>query len=163
MLSIYSNRDWSAEDQSYLLTAVEGIARLIHRTESINNQTASQQNWLEEVNRLNAELEQLQAEKAASQPEGLLSQSSAQMEDLLALHNESQSLIAELRLENQDLQTQVQQLQASAAANLDERSLHQIAELKDRLSIAQSTIEDLQRQQTEQPSGGALPPSRWRN
>ncbi|NMC53573.1 MAG: GAF domain-containing sensor histidine kinase [Chloroflexi bacterium] len=157
LLSIYSKRDWSAEDQSYLLTAVDGIARLIHRTESIANQTNSQQAWLEEVNRLKAELEQLQAEKAAGQPEGLLSQSSAQMEDLLALHNESQSLIAELRLENQDLQTQVQQLQATAAANLDERSLQQIAELKDRLSIAQSTIKDLQRQQTEQPSGGALP------
>jgi signal transduction histidine kinase len=154
LLSIYSERNWSAEDQSYLLTGMESIAQLMVRIESGASIESEEASLKDEIRNLKIQLEQAQTEIAARESSDINPSQSTQLQDLLAVYNESESLIGELKQENQNLQTQILQLHATATVNLDERSIQQIAELKDHLSIAQARILELESELAKQSTGG---------
>jgi len=144
LLSLYSERNWSPEDQSYLITGIESIARIIQRIENTPASDFDHQSLIEEINNLKSQLDQVKEENQAIKHMDLVQSESTQVEDLLSLNYENQKLINDLKQENQHLQDQILQLQSTTATHKDDLIQAEIYELSNLLDAAQSRINELE-------------------
>jgi signal transduction histidine kinase len=107
LLSPYSNRIWTSEDQNYLTTTIEAIVQILQRAEyqenpsgiiQIQEELTAAQSQLEqfklENERLQAEIDQRLIAAPGETPE---------MAELLAAQDEAQQLINSLQAENEKL------------------------------------------------------------
>lgn len=148
LLTPYSNREWSADEQTYLMTEAPDLVKIL-----LNGQTQPpkemEQNQ-QEVERLQTELEQIKQEyQLVLTMLDDLRQNAAdadQMEALLALQKEQQLLINNLTSENQHLLSiQAESKSAtssSRAENEMQQALREIAELESRLEDANRKLEE---------------------
>lgn len=155
LLSPYSNRPWTTEDQTYLIPAVDSILKILMKAAE-NGRAASavdREALDEELSRLRQENQRLLAEieqqRDASQP-------STDLEMVKALQKEAQDTIDMLQEENERLRG----LQAEAAHSHDatyledelHRSLEQVAHLQNALAAANMKIVALEVQPKAAPN-----------
>ncbi len=159
LLSPYSNRLWSAEDQSFLTNIATALVPIIRRGQQIatlenQNQEAVQSAAQErarvaELERKNQELlEQLEAVmKDAEQNQERAQNAGA----LLAMQEESQKIIAELQKENEELQATIQGMPAYKSPEVSHvekelrLTLEETARLQNQLAQANMRILELEK------------------
>lgn len=165
LLSPYSNRTWSADDQSYLLSSSEVIVQILQRTstqvhgeieaERVNSELQSTQiliNQLHQENQnLRVEIEQL---RQSSQP-------SSEVESLRVIQQEARETINQLQSENERLQSalgatalQEPQLNSRELEHLENElklTLEEVARLQN--ALAESNIKLINLQQQISQSG----------
>lgn len=167
LLTPYSNRDWTPEEQSYLVTAADSVVQILQRAETGGQPPA-------EVERLRADLRVSQSQmetlrKEKSETETVLEQMRAKpaepapqekdqdLESLLAVQKESQETIAALTAENERLQAALTDAGQTVPAPLRshevtqvEAELHytlqQVAHLQNALAQANMKIMELEHQ-----------------
>ncbi len=110
LLSPYSNRVWSLEDQSFLGGSTEIIVEILQLASRSRLTTAGDTPFQQELRDSHARLEALKQEnqELLAELERLkqVTQSAVDIEALIALQQESQKLIAELQEENDRLRRQ---------------------------------------------------------
>ncbi len=157
LLSPYSNRQWSQDDQTYLTSELEIIARILHR-EPPQAETTLGENLRIEVDGLRAENQKLLADVNQLR-QGILptSQPVAPEMDLtalVALQQDAQEQIASLQAENERLQAALRS-QGISVLSPDEftrleqelrSTLQEIAQLQNQLAEANARNMMLERE-----------------
>ncbi len=155
LLSPYSRRVWTGMDQTYLITAVESMVKILNRPEPEPDNTPSAevrklqsdfvdlQKQLEQASREN-DLLQTQLRLAAEQKE-----SEPALESLLTLQQESQEIINRLQVENDKLEAALSDGTQSSSDTAEELkqmeaelrlSLEEVAHLQNALAGANMKI-----------------------
>ncbi len=156
-LSPYSNRQWSQDDQTYLTSELEIIARILHR-EPPQAETTLGENLRIEVEGLRAENQKLLADINQLR-QGILPTSQPvapemDLTSLVALQQEAQEQIANLQAENERLQSALRSQGISVLSpdefsrlELELRStLQEIAQLQNQLAEANARNMMLERE-----------------
>ncbi len=167
LLSPYSRRVWTGMDQTYLITAVESIVKILNRpkpvpvdepspvVERLQVEVADLQKLLEQAGREN-DLLQTQLRLAAEQKEN-----EPEMESLLVLQQESQEVIARLQGENERLRALVDEKSESGGDLAEEYkqleselrlSLEEVAHLQNALAGANMKILTLEMETKHLPT-----------
>lgn len=114
LLSPYSNRQWNQDDQTYLSSEFEIIARILNRAQQQGEAAASPErirsdmrNELENLRRENQDLHQeinnIRSGATRAKPAGTAAPMPTDINALVALQEESQEQIAALQAENERL------------------------------------------------------------
>jgi signal transduction histidine kinase len=159
LLSPYSNRAWSAEDQEYMLASAQSLAVILQRMQQVTQQQAELEKAQEELQAAQAGAKQAQAEKEvlSTQVQTLQEMSQegfSRAESLAALvttYESTQAALAKLEARNKELELLVSQKEGESpgqgsAGEVEhlERELRQalaeVAMLKDALSSADQRI-----------------------
>jgi signal transduction histidine kinase len=141
LLSPYSNRLWTAEDQSFLANIANSIVPIIQRSQKMNRleqDTEQTRQSLEQAREHLSELEkrneellaQIENRKAAPGPDPAA---------LLAAQDESQKIIEQLQQENSELRTRSNGRGELSAEHLEDQlrsTLEEVARLQNQLSEA---------------------------
>lgn len=142
LLSPYSDRTWSAEDQAFLTNIASSLVPIIQRTQKITKLEAqsdmarAQVADLEErIRNLNGQLEAARAEAERNK--------SADIASLRAAQEESQSIIEQLQRENAELRTG-KNLPSSQAENELKATLQEMAVLQNQLAEANMQLLELE-------------------
>jgi signal transduction histidine kinase len=151
LLTPYSNREWSADEQSYLMTEAPALLKILQSS-------ASQTSRDGESDLLQGEVERLQTELTAIKQEYQLvltalddlrqgAADAGDVEALLSLQKDQQLLLNNLQAENQRLNSALNETRAAPAAsprleNELQGALREIAELESRLDDAQRKLEE---------------------
>ena len=147
LLSPYSDRTWTAEDQAFLSNIATSLVPIIIRSREANelelqsNQIHAQVTELEnQVQELTKQLEQVHAEKEKS--------GSLDMVSLLAAQAESQRIIEQLQLENGELRSGKPQTPSSSpsqAENELKTTLQELTRLQKQFAEANIKIHELEK------------------
>jgi signal transduction histidine kinase len=156
LLTPYSNREWSADEQTYLMTEAPALLQILH---SANSQPAIS----DDLEKKQHEIEQLKAEISQIKQEYQLvltalddlrqgAAEASEVEALLSLQKEQQQLINNLQNENQRLSSSLAEKQTTQISNRLESELQQalreIAELESRLEEANRKLAETQKFQS---------------
>ena len=126
LLSPYSKRIWSTDDQNFFSSETEPMVRLLKHNQNLTDHKGDIDQFKASLSALGMELNDLRRENqdltleleklhqaAGRPPDGILSaarsQTSADLESLLALQRESQDAITSLQVENARLKAQIEQ------------------------------------------------------
>lgn len=171
LLSPYSDRQWSPEDQTYLSSELELVARILRDAVRQGDQTTSTE---QAVNAARAELDTLRLENkalleeisslrtmpAANAPQAVRTPSS-EIDALVALQKESLDQIAALQAENEHL-NQALALRGGPTVPADDyaqmetdlrTTLQELAVLQNRLAIANARTLELERGNRQHTGG----------
>ena len=157
LLSPYSKRAWTINDQTYLGGSTETIIEVLLQAGRRTQQVSEISHLQEEQHSLQLQLEALQSEnqnlenemQRLSQP----AQPNADLEELLILQKESQVIIARLQTENERLKTafQTKVVEAQGSKQVDyyetelRMTLKEVSHLQNALAEADMKIENLQK------------------
>ena len=150
LLTPYSNREWSPDEQSYLMTEAPALMQILQSDMQQPVKARDVDNKQSEIDRLQTELTQIKQEyQLVLSALDELRQGAAdanEMEALLSLQKEQQQLLNNLQSENQRLNTTLAEKQASPVSTRLESELQQalreIAELESRLEEANRKMEE---------------------
>lgn len=150
LLSPYSDRTWTVEDQAYLSNIAAALVPIIKRGQNLNkleSQTGRARAQVEEMERHNEELKkQLESAHVEIQK----NDSSVELASLRMAQEESQRIIEQLQLENGKLQAdKVGQPAASNSQTEDELkdALEKIALLNEQLQEASLKTDEIEKGQ----------------
>lgn len=171
LLSPYSDRQWSAEDQAYLNSELELVAKLLHNAMRQGEQAAAVE---QATNAARAELDTLRLENKAlleeisnlrimpvTKADGAAPSSGTEIDALVALQQESQEQIAALQSENERLNLALASRGGSAIPPEDyvqmetdlRTTLQELAVLQNQLAIANARTLELERE-AQRTTGG---------
>ncbi len=161
LLSPYSNRVWSADDQTFLANIASSFISIVERGKRIEGIQMDRERARHAAEDAQAQLARLQASNADlnNQFETMKSQAEQAIR-LASEHNEASAKLDELKLENQKLQEQIAAFSSGAtpapAANAQlenelRMTLREMARLQN--ALAESNIKVLELE--NRPSGGA--------
>jgi signal transduction histidine kinase len=147
LLSPYSDRTWSAEDQAFLTNIATSLVPIIQRNQRINsleaqnNMAKAQATDMERrINELKQQLEEARAESAKNKPEDLAS--------LMAAQDESQKIIEQLQKENAQLQASKNMSVSSTQLESElKATLQELAHLQNQLAQANMKILEIEKGQ----------------
>jgi len=159
LLSPYSNRAWSMEDQNYLGSTTEMIAQLLQQITSQTGDNTETMELQEELQTAQARVDQLEDENKNLGDEierrSQVTGPDVNTEALIVLEKESQELIARLQAENQrlkeDLEKSITALPDEATENLTHfkaelnLALQEVAQLQNALGEANAKISNLEK------------------
>jgi signal transduction histidine kinase len=151
LLSPYSNRLWSAEDQAFLGNIAVSVVPIIQRTQTVNRieqQGEHTRQALDVANKRVAELEtqvaellkELEARK--SQPKG------PDVAALRAAQEESQRIVEQLQQENLELRARLKANQSAEVSQMEKElraTLEQTARLQNQLAEANMRLLELEK------------------
>ena len=153
LLSPYSDRTWTAEDQAFLANIATSLVPIIKRSQKMNkletqsdqamNQVASLERRIQDL------MQQLDTARAESQKSG-----SVEMASLRAAQEESQRIIEQLQLESAELRAG-KSLQASSSSSSTSSSkqveqdlkatLQEMAHLQNQLADANMKVHEIEK------------------
>jgi signal transduction histidine kinase len=148
LLSPYSDRTWSAEDQAFLTNIASSLVPIIQRNQRINSLESqndiarAQATSLERrINELKQELEEARANATKN--------NSAEVASLRAAQDESQKIIEQLQVENTEIRAN-KNIPASMmqAENELKTTLQELAHLQNQLAEANIKVHELEKGQT---------------
>jgi len=149
LLSPYSDRTWTAEDQAYLTNIATALVPVIKRSQNANKleaQSAQTQARITDLERHVQELNhQLEVARAESQKSG-----SVEMSSLMVAQEESQRIIAQLQAENAELRTGKKVQHSSSSVQIEQElkaSLQELARLQNQLAEANMKAHELEKGQ----------------
>lgn len=142
LLSPYSDRTWSAEDQAFLTNIASSLVPIIQRTQKITKLEAQSDmaraqvaDMEDRIRNLNSQLEMARAEAERNK--------SADIASLRAAQEESQSIIEQLQRENAELRAG-RNLPSSQAENELKATLQEMAVLQNQLAEANMQLLELE-------------------
>ena len=149
LLSPYSDRTWTAEDQAYLSNIASALVPIIKRSQKVNKlevQTDRAKMQADELERRNQELaQQLEAARAESQKGGTM-----ELASLRIAQEESQRIIEQLQLDAQrgELRTgkNLQPTASNAAVEHElKKTLQEVAHLQNQLMEANMKTHEIEK------------------
>lgn len=164
LLSPYSNRVWSADDQTFLANIASSFVSIVERGKRINEIQMDRERALHSAEDAQAQLARLQASNADlnNQVETMKSQAEQAIR-LASERNEAAAKLAELEAENQNLQEQIAALSGGAApaptpaanAQLENElrmTLREMARLQNTLAESNMKIMELENKPSASPN-----------
>jgi signal transduction histidine kinase len=148
LLSPYSDRTWTAEDQAYLSNIASALVPIIKRSQNANKQEAQNDQTHARVIDLERHVQELTQQLEAARAEGQKS-NSVEMASILIAQEESQRIIEQLQLENGELRSSknIQPLSSSPTQIEQElkASLQELAHLQNQLADANIKAHELEK------------------
>jgi signal transduction histidine kinase len=148
LLSPYSDRTWTAEDQAFLSNIATSLVPIIKRTQKVNKletQNDQARSQVEDLERRTRELTmELEATRAEVQKAGAVDTAS-----LRAAQEESQQIIEQLQIENGELRNN-KNLAPSSSIQVEQelkKTLQEVARLQNQLAEANMNAHEIQKGQ----------------
>ena len=104
LLSPYSDRTWTAEDQAFLSNIAASLVPIIQRNQQINKMEEESHRARSQATELERRIQELTSQLSEARAEAERNKS-ADMASLLAAQEESQQIIGQLQKENAELRT----------------------------------------------------------
>lgn len=151
LLSPYSNRLWSAEDQAFLTNIATSVVPIIQRTQKMTRmeeQSEQTRRTLEQAKQRIEELEKRNKELLKQIEESRNSNKAQELASLMAAQEESQRIIEQLQKENSGLRTNAKGQHIDIAAQIEKElraSLEEEARLKNQLAEANTKILEMEK------------------
>lgn len=146
LLSPYSDRTWSAEDQAFLTNIAVSLVPIIQRNQKMNKLEAQSEMARAQATDLERRIQelnqQLQAARAEAEKGG-----SAEMASLRAAQDESQKIIENLQRENADLRSGKNTVSSVQVENELKTTLQELARLQNQLAEANIKVLELEKGQ----------------
>lgn len=160
LLSPYSNRLWSSEDQSFLANIANALTPILQRNQQVatlEDKSLQAAQAIEEERARTAELQEKNRELARQLEEALqqvekYQETAENLAAMTTLQNEAQRLIVQLQAENEELRKAAQGLPKAKAPDIShvERelrlTLEEVARLQNQLAEANIKILELENQ-----------------
>jgi len=147
LLSPYSDRTWTAEDQAYLSNIAASLVPIIKRSQSSNQLEAQSDQTRAKITDLEFHVKELTQQLEAARPESQKN-SSVEMASLMVAQEESQRIIEQLQVENAELRAG-KSIQPSTSATQMEKelkaSLQELARLQNQLAEANMKAHELEK------------------
>jgi len=147
LLSPYSDRTWTAEDQAYLSNIATSLVPIIKRSQKTSKLESQSGQALTQIADLERHVQELTQQLDAARAESKMS-GSVEMASLLVAQEESQHIIEQLQIENAELRTG-KILQPSFSTNQVEHelktTLQEIAHLQNQLMEANIKTRELEK------------------
>ena len=121
LLSPYSDRTWTAEDQAYLSNIAASLVPIIKRSQSSNQLEAQNDQTRAKITDLELHVKELTQQLEAARAESQKS-NSVEMASLMVAQEESQRIIEQLQVENAELRMG-KSIQPSTSATQMEKEL----------------------------------------
>lgn len=147
LLSPYSDRSWTAEDQAYLSSIATSLVPIIKRTQKLNKLEEQYDQARKLVDELESRTRELTIELEAARAE-IQKSGSGDMASLRAAQAESQRIIEQLQLENGELRSD-KNLQPSTSASSTKvehelnKTLQEVAHLQSQLAEANMNVHEI--------------------
>lgn len=170
VLSPYSTRLWSPEDQAFLSTAADTLILILQRVETSSSQPDQEAGPLQrelaaatkQLNFLRQENQQLLIQMSESGFPAGSTEKKVELESLLAIQKEAQETIANLQSENGMLHTALQQASTSSKQTKDtsqleaelRMTLEELAYLQNSQAEANMKVLELQREPARSAPAG---------
>jgi signal transduction histidine kinase len=147
LLSPYSDRTWTAEDQAYLSNIAAALVPIIKRSQSSNQLEAQSDQTRAKITDLEFHVKELTQQLEAARANGQKG-STVEVASLMVAQEESQRIIAQLQAENAELRTG-KGIHPSASATQMEKelkaSLQELARLQNQLAEANMKAHELEK------------------
>lgn len=147
LLSPYSDRTWTAEDQAFLSNIAASLVPIIKRNQKINDLEAQSDQARAHVTDMERRIQELTQQLEAARTD-LEKSNSMDLASLMAAQEESQRIIEQLQIENAEIRTG-KNLPASSGQLEDElkASLKELARLQNQLAESNSRVVELEKGQ----------------
>lgn len=146
LLSPYSDRTWSAEDQAFLTNIAVSLVPIIQRNQKMNKLEAQSEMARVQATDLERRIQelnqQLQAARAEAEKGG-----AAELASLRAAQDESQKIIENLQRENADLRSTKSFTSTAQVENELKGALQELAHLQNQLAAANVKMLELEKGQ----------------
>ncbi|HPH97441.1 MAG TPA: ATP-binding protein [Anaerolineaceae bacterium] len=166
LFSPFSGRNWTNDDQTYLLSLSEGLARILQRAQEDASQKSRSQQSSSDLQNAYRQIDMLQREQQTliNQMESMRQEHEAAIirergavarSGAASLQDETQQIIRQLQTENQQLRQSLNAVQTQAPAATDEQlkiTLGELASLEDSLAEANIRIMELEKQVNARPA-----------
>ncbi|MEK6753411.1 MAG: ATP-binding protein [Chloroflexota bacterium] len=147
LLSPYSDRTWTAEDQAFLSNIATSLVPIIKRSQKLNKLETQADQARTQTIQLERQIQELSQQLEAARAE-IQKSGSVEMSSLLVAQEESQRIIGQLQLENAELRTG-KNLQPSGSASQVENelkaSLQELARLQNQLAEANMKTHEMEK------------------
>jgi signal transduction histidine kinase len=147
LLSPYSDRTWTAEDQAYLTNIASALVPIIKRSQNANKEETQKDQAQARVIDLEHHVQELTQKLEAAREESQKS-SSVEMASILVAQEESQRIIEQLQLENGNLRAGQNPKPAASDSQLEKElraSLQELARLQNQLAEANMKTHELEK------------------
>ncbi len=147
LLSPYSDRTWTAEDQAFLSNIAASLVPIIKRTQKVNKLEAQGDQARAQVTDLERRVQELNQQLDATRAENQKS-GSVEMASLIAAQDESQRIIEQLQLENGELRAGKSLSSSSIQIEQElKKSLQEVARLQNQLGDANIKAHEIEKGQ----------------
>lgn len=147
LLSPYSDRTWSAEDQAFLANIAASMVPIIQRNQKINKLEAQSDMARAQVTDMERRITDLKQQLESAQSESEKNRS-VNIASLRAAQEESQAIIEQLQLENAELRSGKKLTSTSVQAENElKATLQELALLQTQLADANMKIHELEKGQ----------------
>ncbi len=145
LLSPYSDRTWTAEDQAYLSNIATSLVPIIKRNQNANKLEAQNDQTRAKIADLELHVQELTRQLDATRAEGKKN-NSVEMASLLAAQEESQRIIEQLQIENAEMRMggNVQHSATQMEKEL-KTTLQEMAHLQNQLAEANMKAHELEK------------------
>ncbi len=148
LLSPYSDRTWTAEDQAFLSNIATSLVPIIKRTQKVNKLETQNDQARKDVEDLERRTRELTMELDAARAE-IQKGGSVDMASLRVAQEESQRIIEQLQLENGELRSG-KNISSSSSVQVEQelkRTLQEVARLQNQLAEASMNAHEIQKGQ----------------
>jgi signal transduction histidine kinase len=147
LLSPYSDRTWTAEDQAYLSNIAASLVPIIKRNQNANKLEAQNNQTREKVADLELHVKDLTQQLEAARAESQKGKS-VEIASLMVAQEESQRIIEQLQTENAELRSGRNIQPSSSATQMEKElkaSLQELARLQNQLAEANMKAHELEK------------------
>jgi signal transduction histidine kinase len=147
LLSPYSDRNWTAEDQAYLANIAASLVPIIKRSQMTNKMEAQNDQTREKITDLELHVRELTHQLEVARAEGQKS-NSAEMASLLAAQEESQRIIEQLQTENAEMRMGMSARPSASVSQMEndlKATLQELAHLQNQLVEANMKAHELEK------------------
>ncbi len=147
LLSPYSDRTWSAEDQAFLANIAVSMVPIIQRNQKINKLEAQSDMARAQVTDMERRISELKQQLTSAQSEAEKNRS-VDVASLRAAQEESQAIIEQLQLENAELRSGKKLSSTSMQAESElKATLQELALLQNQLAAANMKVLEIEKGQ----------------
>lgn len=146
LLSPYSDRTWTAEDQAFLSNIATSLVPIIKRSQKVNKLETQNEQSRAQIGILERHVQELTQQLDDARAEMQKNGAAEAAPALLAAHEETQRIIEQLQIENADLRSEknIQPSSSNAEKELNE-TLQEMARLRDQVAEANMKVQELEK------------------
>jgi len=147
LLSPYSDRTWTAEDQAYLSNIATALVPIIKRSQNSNKQEAQNDQTRAQITDLEHHVQELTRQLETARAETPKS-NSKEIASLLAAQEESQRIIEQLQMESAELRTGKNIQPSASSVQMEQElkaSLQELARVQNQLVDANMKAHELEK------------------
>ncbi|MBI3161229.1 MAG: hypothetical protein HYZ23_01905 [Chloroflexi bacterium] len=155
LLSPYSDRTWTAEDQAYLANIATSLVPIIKRTQKTNKLEAQSDEAQRLIANLEIQVQELSQQLSDARAQNQKGGSVAELASLRAAQEESQRIIEQLQIENGELRSGKNPQPVFSSTQVEhelKKTLQEVAHLQNQLMEANMRARELEHGQANTKS-----------